>query len=135
MLKTPSKSDSESTYQLVYVRYADNWILGITGPKRFAIYFRNKMTSFLKTYLQLELTSSKTKITNIRTHEISFLGFHIHIRSSNLRVKRFPVTSNGITRLQLKRTTSQKVQILPDKEIIFLKLKSNKYVDSHNFPR
>ena len=135
MLETPSKSDSESTYQLVYVRYADDWILCITGPKRFAIYFRNKITSFLTTYLQLELSPSKTKITNIRTHYISFLGFNIHIKSSNLKVKRFPVTINGITRLQLKRTTSQKVQILPDKERIFFKLKSNKYVDSHNFPR
>jgi len=135
MLETPSKSDSESTYQLVYVRYADNWILGITGPKRFATYFRNKMTSFLKTYLHLELSSSKTKITNIRTNHIMFLGFNLHIRSSNIKIMRFPVVIKGSTRLQIKRTTSEKIQILPDKDRILFKLKTNKYIDSNNFPR
>ena len=135
ILETPSKSDSKSTYELIYVRYADDWILGITGPKVFATYFRNKITSFLNNYLHLELTTSKTRITNIRTNYISFLGFNMHIKVSNLRIMRVPVTINGITRLQLKRTTSQKVQILPDKDRIFSKLKANNYIDSHHFPR
>ena len=89
--------------------------MGITGPKRFAPSFRNKIMSFLKTYLWLELSLTNMKITHIRTHYIEFLGFNLHIRTSNLKVMRFPVTINGITRLQPKRTTFEKVQILPDK--------------------
>jgi len=47
----------------------------------------------------------------------------------------FPVVIKGSTRLQIKRTTSEKIQILPDKDRILFKLKTNKYIDSNNFPR
>lgn len=89
LLQTPSKLNSDSSLELTYIRYADDWILCISGPKVFAKYFQNKISSFLHTYLRLELSHEKTKITNFRTSSTTFLGFEPSIRTSqrNPRIK------------------------------------------------
>lgn len=45
------------------------------------------------------------------------------------------VPTDGTTRLELKKTTSQKILVQPDKERIIFKLKNNNYIDNKEFPR
>lgn len=72
--KIPSISYSDSSYKrLYYVRYADDWIVTITGPRKDAVDILNKIDGFGKT-LKLNLNLTKTRITNLHTDSAFFLG-------------------------------------------------------------
>nr|NP_943705.1 putative reverse transcriptase and intron maturase [Chara vulgaris]AAP92210.1 putative reverse transcriptase and intron maturase [Chara vulgaris] len=61
--------------RLSYVRYADDFVIGITGPKTDAIEIRDLISTFLST-LGLELNKEKTKISHIDSG-FFFLGTQI----------------------------------------------------------
>ena len=61
-----------------YVRYADDWIIGIYGSKEFSEMIKEKASRFLREELKVELSEEKTKITNLL--KAAFLGFYIRIR-------------------------------------------------------
>ncbi len=56
------------------VRYADDWVV-ITDTKENAEKLVFKYQRYLSDYLKLELSPEKTKITNIRSKSIEFLGY------------------------------------------------------------
>ena len=60
-----------------YNRFADDWIIGITGNKDFAEMIKQEATKFLNENLKLEVSQEKTKITNISSEAATYLGFEI----------------------------------------------------------
>jgi group II intron reverse transcriptase/maturase len=67
---------NDPTYRrLGYVRYADDFLIGIIGPKSDAIQLRSKIQVFLKEKLNLELNLEKTKISHHITDKVRFLGY------------------------------------------------------------
>ena len=63
--------------RISYIRYADDFLIGVIGTKATTIEIRNKVKIFLEKELKIELNLEKTKITNIRKNNIKFLGYHI----------------------------------------------------------
>nr|YP_009546692.1 reverse transcriptase [Heterodermia speciosa]AYP35432.1 reverse transcriptase [Heterodermia speciosa] len=57
-----------------YLRYADDFVIGVLGPHSMAIEIRDKVKDFLKEKLDIELSMNKTKITHV-SKDISFLGY------------------------------------------------------------
>jgi hypothetical protein len=57
-----------------YIRYADDFIIGILGPRSMAVEIQNKVNIFLKEELKISLSLNKTKITHISKY-IEFLGY------------------------------------------------------------
>lgn len=57
-----------------YIRYADDFVIGVLGPRPMAIEIRDKVKDFLKNELNVELSLEKTKVTHI-TKGIEFLGY------------------------------------------------------------
>jgi len=62
--------------KITYVRYADDWIIGVWGKKSDAQNLKDKVACFLKK-LKLELSIEKTLITNARSDRAKFLGTFI----------------------------------------------------------
>ena len=62
--------------RLEYVRYADDWLVGVWGPKSFVVSLRDEIRIFLAK-LSLELSMEKTLITNTRIRKAKFLGTYI----------------------------------------------------------
>jgi group II intron reverse transcriptase/maturase len=62
-----------------YVRYADDWVVGIYGPENFANEIKNLLATFLTQELKLELSNEKTKITNLLNNKAIFLGFYFMV--------------------------------------------------------
>lgn len=60
------------------VRYADDWIL-ITSSKSNAEKWKKRINSYLGTNLKLRLSEEKTKITNIKNNNISFVGIELKV--------------------------------------------------------
>jgi hypothetical protein len=69
------------------VRYADDFIIGVTGSKEDCILIRDKIFEFLKE-IGLDLNLDKTKITNARIKLAHFLGTDIRITPLNKRPRR-----------------------------------------------
>jgi len=72
------KSTIRTGLKLFYVRYADDWLLGILGSKKDATKIREKIKIFLKEKLDLELSIEKTKITHASKEKVQFLGYDIY---------------------------------------------------------
>jgi hypothetical protein len=68
-----------------YTRYADDWIIGIRGPRHLATEIKNKLESFLKFHL---IHPDKTKITNIRAGKVFFLGYYIFL-PKNMKIRKY----------------------------------------------
>lgn len=86
-LNTNFYDHSSKPKRIQYVRYADDWILGIYGPKSMALDIKDRLSKFLLEDLGLELNPEKTHITDVRRKCVLFLGYHIHI-SNNKKILR-----------------------------------------------
>jgi group II intron reverse transcriptase/maturase len=71
--------------RLHYIRYADDQLLGFTGPKAEAEQIKQRLTTFLRDTLKLELSQEKTLITHARTGTARFLGYHVTVQHANHR--------------------------------------------------
>jgi group II intron reverse transcriptase/maturase len=69
--------------RLRYVRYADDILLGFTGPKAEAEEIKQRLAQFLREDLKLELSETKTLITHARTEAARFLGYEITTQHAN----------------------------------------------------
>lgn len=79
---TPSKQvDDPDFVRIKYLRYADDWVIGVCGSHALAETIKQEIKTFLKESLKLTLSEEKTHITNARTEEASFLGTTIKIGS------------------------------------------------------
>ena len=85
--------------RLRYTRYADDHLLGFTGPKAEAEQIKQRLATFLREDLKLELSQGKTLITHARTQAASFLGYEITVQHSRER----PMV-NGVVRLRVPQT-------------------------------
>lgn len=84
----PSKKFRDESYKnLQYVRYADDFIVGIIGSKEDAEAIKVDLDVFLKEKLNLTLSAEKTKITHT-TDRARFLGYDISISKSQEVTKR-----------------------------------------------
>ncbi len=84
--------------RLRYSRYADDHILGFTGPKAEAEQIKTRLATFLRDELKLELNEEKTLITHARTQAATYLGYEVTVQHSRTR----PVV-NGVVRLRVPR--------------------------------
>ena len=74
----PSNDPYDPDYRrLHYVRYADDFLLGFTGPRAEAEAITATLRTYLAETLHLELSAAKTKITHGRTDAAAFLGYHV----------------------------------------------------------
>ena len=78
MRQLPSLDPMDPAYRrLRYVRYADDWLLGFSGPRCEAEEIKREVATFLRDSLKLELSETKTLITHARSQAARFLGYHI----------------------------------------------------------
>ena len=78
MMRVPSKDLMDPNFKkLVYVRYADDWIIGVRGSYSDCMEILSKIKAFLKEELKLNLSESKTLITNANNGKALFLGTHV----------------------------------------------------------
>jgi group II intron reverse transcriptase/maturase len=98
----PSQDPRDPTYRrLRYVRYADDILLGFSGPKAEAVEIKQRIGEFLRDELKLELSAEKTLITHARTEKARFLGYDIVAQHANDRLTRSRRSVNGVIGLRV----------------------------------
>lgn len=75
--KLPYKDYSDK--KLVYVRYADDFLIGVSGTKEEAVEVKLQIKEWLANVLGLELSDEKTKITH-SSEPARFLGYDLAVR-------------------------------------------------------
>jgi len=74
----PSKNPDDPNFRrLHYCRYADDWLIGSSGPKKEVEDIKHQIGHFLRETLKLELSEAKTFITHARTEQARFLNYHL----------------------------------------------------------
>ena len=80
----PSRDPNDPHFRrLWYCRYADDWLLGFSGPRHEAEQIKVQLMEFLREPLTLELSQDKTLITHARTGAARFLGYDIVSQDAN----------------------------------------------------
>ena len=94
--RLPSKDPMDPGYRrLRYVRYADDHLLGFTGPKAEAEQIKARLAEFLRETLGLELNQQKTLITHARSQPARFLGYHVRVQHCDTKLTRGRREANG----------------------------------------
>jgi group II intron reverse transcriptase/maturase len=82
----PSKVTHDPGYRrLRYVRYADDFLLGFTGPRSEAEDIKRRIGDYLRDDLKLELADDKTLVTHGRTRAATFLGYEVTVMHDDHR--------------------------------------------------
>ena len=84
MQQLPSGDPYDPGYRrLRYVRYADDFVLGLIGPKAEAEQTKESLETFLRDTLKLELSREKTLITHATSQAAKFLGYELINQQAN----------------------------------------------------
>ncbi len=87
MQQIPYGNDMDEQYKrLKYVRYADDFLIGVIGSKSDCEVIKADLTKYMQEQLKLELSEEKTLITNAQD-KAKFLGYEIYVQRSESKVK------------------------------------------------
>ena len=67
---------SQTHKKFTFVRYADDWLVGVCGSKEDCIALKAEIAEFLREELKLTLSEEKTLITH-SSKEVRFIGYDI----------------------------------------------------------
>lgn len=90
----PDLIASNGFIRVKYVRYADDWVVGVNGPKDLAEKIRAEIGEFLS-IASLELSMEKTHIRHAKTETASFLGTNLRVGSASPKIMK--ISRNGST--------------------------------------
>lgn len=113
-LNYPDGDEMDENYRrFKYVRYADDFLIGIIGSKQEAMDIKEDIKNFLQEKLALELSDEKTLITQTE-NAAKFLGYEIYARKSN-DTKR---NKDGV----LRRAFNKRIRLMIGKDTVKKKL-------------
>ena len=84
--------------RLKYCRYADDFVLGFTGPKSEAEAIKQQLRTFLQEEMKLNLSEEKTLITHARDQAAKFLGYEVVTLQENRKQSRRANTHEKVMR-------------------------------------
>ena len=124
LLKTPIKSQTDK--RLRYIRYADDFIIGVCGSKEDCQEIKRRLSEFIGETLKMELSDEKTRITHSNT-KVKFLGYDVRVRRDNTTIKHGSATNCT------KRTLNNMTELsVPFGDKIMKFLFENKIVEQKN---
>jgi group II intron reverse transcriptase/maturase len=123
----PSKDPMDDQYRRVrFVRYADDFLIGVIGSKALAVRLKESVKNFLNARLKLKLSEEKTHITH-HDQRIPWLGFLITAKKPQVSKARL---SN---RTILQRIPPLGVKVYADMKQIINRLAEKGYCDRAGF--
>lgn len=125
MLNTPSKH--ESNVRIHYVRYADDFVIGVEGSYQIANTILAKVRTFISSSLSLKLNETKTGITKYSEKRVKFLGYNISAAHSKGILK--PIESPYSDKRR------KKIRIEMDTEKVLKRLEMNRFIRKRTSPK
>ena len=124
ILQTPTDDFNDPSYTRVkFLRYADDVVVGVIGPKPLAKQVREELASFLEEDLKLELNRDKTLIKHLATEQAHFLGYAFKTASPRWRRRNLQRKGSPHNVIQTIKTTSGNITFLVPLKDLSEKLK------------
>jgi group II intron reverse transcriptase/maturase len=124
ILCTPPYDYNDPSYiRVKFLRYADDVIIGVIGPKSLAKQIKDEMAAFLDEDLKLELNRDKTRITHLPTEQAHFLGYVLKTASPRWRRRNMQRKRSPHNVVQTVKTTSGNIKLLVPLRELSKKLK------------
>jgi len=120
--------------RLKYVRYADDWVIGLIGSHRLAEQVKERVRSFLQTKLRLTLSEEKTKITNARSEEAAFLGYRIRLGRSSRAKQKLTLSTNSSGKMFKRRSTGMEIVLKAPIDVLVNRLHQKGFCDANGVP-
>jgi group II intron reverse transcriptase/maturase len=96
-LRLTVPSQKHRRIEVVYVRYADDWMIGVSGDKEIAKNLLDEVKVFFKEVLNQKLHPEKIKLTNLRKGKAYFLGYEIFLPAKD------PITNSVFSGTNTRR--------------------------------
>jgi len=109
--------NDDNYIRIKYIRYADDFIIGVRGSKELALKILKEINTFLKSSLHLSIESEKTKLTYTIGNKAKFLGMTIH----NTPSSQLPFRNSRS--IENEKRTKKRITILRD--VHFRKISKN----------
>jgi retron-type reverse transcriptase len=113
--------------RLNYVRYADDFLIGIIGPRALAERVRSLVQRFLKQRLQLRLNEEKIRVTRAKGNKVPLLGFLIQTIEKTIE--------KGPSKRTVKRSGDLRLRLLVDSSKVIKALTKKKFCTRDGSPR
>ncbi len=114
----PSKVVNDPTFcRIKYLRYADDWLIGLCGSRATAEAIKELVKTFLHDHLKLTLSEEKTRITHAHTEEAFFLGTILTIGNGGEAKVVLQKTSKGKT-IQRRSTGWATIMKAPTEKVL-----------------
>ena len=118
--------------RIKYLRYADDWLIGICGPRTLAVQVKEELKTFLGQHLKLTLSEEKTQITHARKEQARFLGTRLAIGREG--IQRVVTTHNGSGRPIKRRSTGSEIVMTAPKSDLIKKLHTKGFCTANGQP-
>lgn len=126
LLATDSIRRDDSFVRIHYVRYADDFIIGIIGSHGLAKEILGKVENFVNNTLKLKFNPEKTSIIDFSKNSFNFLGYSIRTPMSKKGQK--PLESIVVNEKIITRRKKVRTVIEMDTNKVLEKLKSNGFI-------
>lgn len=117
----------ENFGRVVYVRYVDDFLIGVIGSKETCMKIREEIKVFLEERLAMTLNMDKTHITHSTTEKALFLGYEISCTPKS----KMPIGYDS--RGRLVRKTTRTIMNAPIKRVVE-RLRLKGFLNSNNQP-
>ena len=128
LMSIPFKSQTDK--QLKYVRYADDFIIGVNGNKKDCERIKAELKAFISEELKMELSEDKTLITHSGSYA-RFLGYDIRVRRSQKHKR----TNKGFTKRTLCNTVELNIPFKDKIEKFLFKIRAVQIKNGALFPQ
>jgi group II intron reverse transcriptase/maturase len=125
--------DHSLPVRIQYVRYADDWIIGVDGSLKVAKQIKDEIQEFLKNTLKLQLNLEKTKITHLKSNKAFFLGHTIETQAG-VKISSVNKGIPGKKTFQ-RRTTGYHLKIKAPIAKLIKKLSADGFCKANGFPQ
>lgn len=115
----PSFNTSDPDYiRIRYIRYADDWMIGVIGPIELARQLKEEIKEFLANHLKLTLSEEKTHIRHAGTEQAKFLGTLIGIQGGGNAEAKVKTVKRGDSTFRKRVTGWLPTMKMPALEVI-----------------
>jgi retron-type reverse transcriptase len=140
-----SKDNQRVDLKILYIRYADDWILLTNGCLEIGNKLKEMIKEFLLKRLELKLSDKKTVVTDIRHTPAKFLGFELKhpergplTKVPTTKNRQDPTATLDSTRLKksnLQRRPGTIIWAAPDRQRLISRMHMKGFCDKNGFPR
>lgn len=127
LISTPSMKHDEKYTRINYVRYADDFVIGVEGSYNQAKNILERVSEFVESSLQLKFNPDKTGITNYAENPVKFLGFSIAAPHLKGTIK--PIETVTINGRKIQRRKKIRIRIHMDTRKVLNRLLTKKIIN------